>query len=129
MAERDGEVVGSIALVRKSETVGQLRLLLVEPAARGLGVGRRLVHQCVRFARQVGYRKITLYTHDTLAAARHLYEEAGFRLVHEEPDDTYGRPVKAQTWDLEIPGPPRSRTSVRGRNRRTSRRPRSRGVG
>ena len=119
MAERDGEVVGSIALVKKTETVGQLRLLLVEPSARGLGVGRRLVQECVAFARQAGYRRVILYTHDTLRAARHLYVEAGFRLSHEEPDDRFGRAVKAQTWDLDLrPEAASVRRPARGRRRR-----------
>lgn len=118
MAERDGETVGCIALVQKSRTVGQLRLLLVEPSARGLGVGRKLVDECVRFARQAGYRRMTLYTHDTLDAARHLYREAGFRVVHQEPDAHYGRDVVAETWELDLhPKPADVRTPARGRPR------------
>lgn len=127
MAERDGERVGCIALVQRSRTVGQLRLLLVEPSARGLGVGRRLVEECVRFARQAGYRRMTLYTHNTLDAARHLYREAGFRVVSETPDDTYGRGVVAETWDLEL-DPPAVRTPARGRPRPAASRARGRGT-
>jgi DNA-binding MarR family transcriptional regulator/N-acetylglutamate synthase-like GNAT family acetyltransferase len=103
VAERDGEIVGTVFLVRKSKTVCKLRLLLVEPAARGLGIGKRLVAECVRFGRQVGYRKMMLWTQSELGAARHLYQEAGFRLVKKEPHKSWNRgDLVSETWEMKL---------------------------
>jgi GNAT superfamily N-acetyltransferase len=87
IAERGGEIVGSVFLVKKSKTVGQLRLLLVEPSARGMGIGKRLVNECLRFARQTGYKKI---------------EEAGFQPVKEEPHHSFGHDLVGQNWELKL---------------------------
>ena len=102
IAEKDGEIVGSVFLVAHSKTVAQLRLLLVEPAARGLGIGARLVAECERFARQAGYRKITLWTNSILVAARRIYEAGGYRLVHSEPYHGFGHDLVGETWDLKL---------------------------
>jgi len=102
IAEKDGEIVGSVFLVAHSKTVAQLRLMLVEPKARGLGIGARLVDECVRFARDNGYRKITLWTNSVLLAARHIYKIAGFRLVHKERHHSFGHALVGETWDLTL---------------------------
>jgi GNAT superfamily N-acetyltransferase len=102
IAERDGAVVGSVLLVKESEEVGKLRLLYVEPTGRGLGIGSRLVGECIRFAHQRRYRKITLWTNDVLVSARRIYQAAGFRLVSEEPHRSFGRDLVGQFWELPL---------------------------
>jgi DNA-binding MarR family transcriptional regulator/GNAT superfamily N-acetyltransferase len=102
IAELNGENVGAVMLVRDSDEVARIRLLIVDLKARGLGLGQRLVDECVAFARRAGYRKITLWTHSVLTAARHIYEKAGFTLTSSEPRHTWGQDVVAEFWDLDL---------------------------
>lgn len=95
MAEQDGNIIGSVTLVKKTERIAKLRMLYVEPSARGMGVGRRLVEECIRFSREAGYRKITLWTNHILIAARRIYETQGFKMVSIDGD--------FETWELNLP--------------------------
>jgi len=102
IAEMDGENVGCVFLAKDSVKVARIRLLLIDPKARGLGLGTRLVDECIRFARRAGYSKITLWTHSVLKAARHIYEKAGFKLMRTQRHSSWGRPVVSEHWDLEL---------------------------
>jgi DNA-binding MarR family transcriptional regulator/GNAT superfamily N-acetyltransferase len=111
IAERDGQRVGSVFVVRKSATVAKLRLLIVDPAARGAGLGRRMVDECVAFASRAGYRTLTLWTQSNLLAARHIYEASGFRRTHQEPHTSFSHPLVGETWSLAL----RKHAPTRGR--------------
>jgi GNAT superfamily N-acetyltransferase len=102
IAQRSGSVVGSVFLVRKSKSTAKLRLLIIEPSARGLGLGRRLTRACIRFARRAGYRKLALWTQSHLAAARSIYQAEGFHRVSTEPHRSFGKQLVAEVWELNL---------------------------
>ncbi len=102
IAERYGEIVGSVFLVKSTRTTGQLRMLYVEPSARGLGIGQRLVAECIADARAKGYRKLILWTNDILLSARKIYIAAGFRLTKEERHESFGKKLVGQYWELDL---------------------------
>jgi len=102
VAEREGEIVGSVFLVRATDALAKLRLLYVEPSARGLGIGARLVKECILFARAKGYKTLTLWTNDVLVSARRIYEAAGFKLAKTERHHSFGKDLVGQNWDLAL---------------------------
>jgi len=102
IAEMNGENVGSIMLANDGKSVARIRLLLLDPKARGLGLGAKLTDEAIRFARRAGYKKITLWTHSVLTAARHIYQKAGFKLMRSEKHTSWGRPVVSEHWDLDL---------------------------
>ena len=102
IAEIDGQRVGCVFCMKKDEDVAQLRILLVEPSSRGLGIGTRLVEECIRFARRAGYKRMVLWTNDVLVSARRIYEAAGFRLVEEEKHRSFGHDLVGQNWYLDL---------------------------
>jgi GNAT superfamily N-acetyltransferase len=103
IAEREGEIVGSVFLVKGPEAdTAKLRLLYVEPGARGLGIGARLVEECRQFAKSAGYRHIALWTNSVLVSARRIYEAAGYRLMESEPHRSFGQDLVGETWQLEL---------------------------
>lgn len=102
IAEMDGEIVGSVLVVQESETVAKLRLLLVDPKARGMGLGTKLVEECIRFAKRVGYKKLVLWTNSVLREARHIYQKTGFKLVAQEKHHSFGQDLVGETWELEL---------------------------
>nr|WP_316638787.1 bifunctional helix-turn-helix transcriptional regulator/GNAT family N-acetyltransferase [uncultured Roseateles sp.] len=102
IAEREGAIVGSVFVVRESDEAAKLRMLYVEPSARGLGLGRRLTEECIRFARQQGYKTLTLWTNDVLVSARKIYQAAGFQLVAEERHHSFGKDLVGQNWNLAL---------------------------
>ena len=102
LAEKDGAIVGSIFLVKHADTEAKLRLLLIEPEARGTGLGAHLVNDCIRCSRAMGYQKLTLWTNSVLLAARRIYAATGFRLVHEEPHHSFGHDLIGETWELTL---------------------------
>ena len=102
VAEMNNEIVGSVFVVRHDETTAKLRLLYVEEAARGLGLGRTLVDEVVQFSRDKGYKKLVLWTNSVLGSARHIYEDVGFELIDEAPHHSFGHDLMGQTWSLDL---------------------------
>lgn len=102
IAERDGQIVGAVFVVKQDNTTAKLRMLYVEASARGLGLGARLVHECLAFARQAGYTRMVLWTNSALVSARHIYEHAGFVLLEEAPHHSFGHDLIGQVWGREL---------------------------
>ena len=102
VAEKDGKRVGAVFVAKESDEVAKLRLLHVEAEARGLGIGKRLVEECLRFARHAGYQKMTLWTQSILYAARHIYKQAGFQVVREQKHHSFGKHLTAETWEIDL---------------------------